>query len=97
MSTIILRLLPVNGGPAALHQHLLLAASTTQHSVSTYAVVAVLAGVAVFVALARLLRRMLSMVSHLLSSAGAAVAVLISLLGTGTLLLTTVVVYVANH
>jgi hypothetical protein len=40
---------------------------------------------------------MVSMVSHLLSSAGAAFSVLITLLGAGTVLLTTVVVYFANH
>lgn len=94
MSTIILRLLPVNGGDTAVHHAALL--SVAQHP-GSLTFVAVLGGLAVFVALARLLRRMLSVVSHLLSSAGAAMAVLITLLGAGTLLLTTVVVYVETH
>lgn len=95
MSTIILRLPPVNGGYTAASHNVVLAVAT--HESSSLAIIAVLGGLAVFVAMARLLRRMLSVVSHLLSSAGAAVGVLITLLGTGTLLLTTVVVYVETH
>jgi hypothetical protein len=94
MSTIILRLLPVNGGYTAVGHDALLAAA---HNSGSLTAIAVLGGLAVFVALARLLRHMLSVVSHLLSSAGAAVAVLITLLGAGTVLLTTVVVYFETH
>lgn len=95
MSTIIPRLLPVNGGFTLLPHQLPFAEAATQHATSSsLPVIAVLGGLVVFVVIARMLR---SVVSHLLRSAGAAVGVLITLLGTGTIVLTTVVVYVAHH
>lgn len=93
MSTIILRLLPVNGGDTVVPHAL----QAVAHYSGSWTAIAVVGGLAVFIALARLLRHMLSVVSHLLSSAGAAVAVLVTLLGAGTVLLTTVVVYVETH
>jgi len=45
----------------------------------------------VFIVLARLLRSAFALVGNMLSSAGSVFAVLIGLLGAGTLLLTTVV------
>jgi hypothetical protein len=92
MAKIILQLLP------AVHPYVhILAASAGTPSSTSYLVVAIAAAAAVFVAIARLLRRMLSMVSHLLSSAGAAVSVLITLIGTGALLLTTVLAVISGR
>ena len=97
MAKIILQLLPVHE-LSAVHPYVhILAAATTAPASNSYLVVAIGAAIAVFVALARLLRRMLAMVSHLLSSAGAAVSVLITLIGTGALLLTTVLAVISGR
>ncbi|HEX4705552.1 MAG TPA: hypothetical protein VH352_25745 [Pseudonocardiaceae bacterium] len=86
MAKIVLQLLSANGTSLA-HPHVLALASTGQ-SPSSYVVVAIAAAVAVFIALVRLLKRILvAMVANLFKSA---VIVLATLTGTGALLLTTV-------
>ncbi|HEX4723431.1 MAG TPA: hypothetical protein VH333_13010 [Pseudonocardiaceae bacterium] len=94
MAKIILQLAGLSAAHPPVHN---LADPTAAPSANSYLVVAIVAAIAVFVALARLLRRMLAMVSHLLSSAGAAVSVLITLIGTGALLLTTVLAVISGR
>jgi predicted tellurium resistance membrane protein TerC len=65
----------------------ILAAAATGQSASPYLVIAVLVAVGAIVALAKLLRGLLQMVAPLISSAG---AVLVTLIGVGVLLFTTV-------
>lgn len=65
----------------------ILAAAATGQSTSPYLVLAILVAVGAIVALAKLLRGLLQMVAPLISSAG---AVLMTLIGVGVLLLTTV-------
>jgi hypothetical protein len=85
MTSLMLQLLPVNTLPT-VHSQIVAAASAGQGA-STFLVIAVLVAVAVIVALAKLLRGLMTMVAPLISSAG---AVLMTLIGVGALLLTTV-------
>jgi hypothetical protein len=97
MSTVMLELLPMNDGPPTVLEHVRFAATAAQHDTSSFTMIAIVCGIVAFVALAGLLRRILAVATHLLRSAGAAVAVLITLLGAGTVVLTTVVMYVVDH
>ncbi len=74
-------------GTSAAHADVLAATSGSGQEVSSYLVLAILVAVVIIVALARLLRGLLTMVAPLISSAG---AVLMTLIGVGALLLTTV-------
>jgi hypothetical protein len=85
MTTKMLQLLPVNTW-SLVHSQIVAAAPTGQGT-SSFLVIAILVAVVVIVALARLLRGLLTMVAPLISSAG---AVLMTLIGVGALLFTTV-------
>lgn len=60
-------------------------------------VIIVVIAVVVFFVLARMLRGAFAMVGNLFSSAGSVFGVLVGLLGVGTLLLTTVIMVLANR
>ena len=85
MTTLMLQLLPVNTW-SLVHSQIVAAAPTGQGT-SSFLVIAVLVAVAVIVALAKLLRGMMAMITPLVSSAGAA---FLTLIGVGALLITTV-------
>jgi len=86
MTSLMLQLLPVNTLPPG-HAPVTAAATSAGQGGSAFLVIAVLVAVAVMVALTKLLRGLLTMVAPLISSAG---AVLMTLIGVGALLLTTV-------
>ena len=86
MTSLMLQLLPVNTLPT-VHSQIAASAASSGQGASALLVVAVLVAVAVIVALTKLLRGLLTMVAPLISSAG---AVLMTLIGVGALLLTTV-------
>ncbi|HYS38011.1 MAG TPA: hypothetical protein VEO01_20535 [Pseudonocardiaceae bacterium] len=86
MTSQMLQLLPVNTLPT-VHSPIAAAATSSGQGASAFLVIAVLVAVAVIVALTKLLRGLLTMVAPLISSAG---AVLMTLIGVGALLLTTV-------
>ena len=86
MTPLILPPVPMNGMSAA-HADVLAAATGSGQGVSSFVVIAILVAVFIVVALAKLLRGLLTMIAPLISSAG---AVLMTLIGVGALLLTTV-------
>ena len=86
MTSLMLQLLPVNTLPP-VHSPIAAAVASAGQGASAFLVIAVLVAVAVIVALTKLLRGLLTMVAPLISSAG---AVLMTLIGVGALLLTTV-------
>jgi hypothetical protein len=65
----------------------IIAAAATGQGASSFLVIAILVAVTVIVALTKLLRGLLQMVAPLISSAG---AVLMTLIGVGVLVLTTI-------
>jgi hypothetical protein len=86
MTPLILPPVPMNGMSAA-HAGVLAAAAGSGQGVSSFVVIAILVAVFIVVALAKLLRGLLTMIAPLISSAG---AVLMTLIGVGALLITTV-------
>jgi len=86
MTTLMLQLLPVSTW-SPVHSQIVAAAAPAASGASSFLVIAILVAVVIMVALTRLLRGLLTMVAPLISSAG---AVLMTLLGVGALLLTTV-------
>ena len=96
-SDVILRLLSVTGGPPAAHPAGSLPVSLIPHTTGPDTVVILLGSLAVVIAVARLLRHLVSVAFGLFRSAGAAAAVLILLLGTGSALGTALVLYVVNR
>jgi len=87
MTTLMLQLLPVSTWSPVHSQIVVAAAPAGSSGASSFLVFAILVAVVVIVALAKLLRGLLTMVAPLISSAG---AVLMTLIGVGALLLTTV-------
>jgi hypothetical protein len=92
MTTKMLQLLPVNTW-SLVHSQIVAAAPTGQGT-SAFLVIAILVAVVVIVALAKLLRGLLTMVAPLISSAG---AVLMTLIGVGALLFTTVLTVLSTR